>query len=55
MMWLDELLETLKSAFVGMFRSRFASVPLGVEKFEFERDLKAILARHEQVTALVYT
>lgn len=48
MMWLDELLETLKTAFVSMFRSAFSTVPLGISKFDFERDMHAIIARHEK-------
>jgi signal recognition particle receptor subunit alpha len=48
MMWLDELLDALKASFVSSFRSIFDTVPLGVNKFDFERDLEAIIARHER-------
>lgn len=48
MMWLDELLETLKQKFVGLFSDRFTALPHGPSKFEFEKEFESILHKHEQ-------
>ena len=48
LMFLDELLDSLKTSFLDMFKHRITSVPVDPTRFEFESQFERILHKHEE-------
>jgi hypothetical protein len=48
LMLLDELLDSLKTSFLDMFKHRITSVPVDPTRFEFEAQFERILHKHEE-------
>jgi hypothetical protein len=44
----DELLDSLKSAFVKLFKDSITALPLPTQTYDFDQEFARIMQRHEQ-------
>ena len=44
----DELLDSLKSAFVKLFKDSITALPLPTQTYDFDKEFARIMQRHEQ-------
>jgi hypothetical protein len=48
MLLVDELLESLKAAFIKLYKDSIVALPTPARKYDFEKEFQKIMQRHEQ-------